>query len=1189
MNLISQKNGLPTTFINNQICCKSMQKKCYCPPVRAGQHPGIAQSVNEGFSKPFRKRTKILRAMKLTTFLLTAAFIHAHAASMAQHVTISGRNLTLKQVFTAIKKQTGYVLLNQKGVLADAKPVSLSADNLPLRELLNDVFKNQPLEYVIEGKTILVSRKLPAAPSGQLASPSAPPAATFIPVKGFIRSVDGQPLAGVNIVITGTNKGTTSVANGSFSFDVNTGDVIKVSAVGFAPLLLRFTGSNFQVVSSELPAKHKSSGVEGTSAGASKLVSGNPSALLIQLALSTSPIDEVQITAYGTTTKRFNAGNITTVTSKEIEKNPVNNVLEALQGKVPGLFIQQVTGQPGGAFTVRMRGSANLTTGATQPMIIVDGVRYPGGTLPLSNNTSYGTQTFLQGGSGLNYINPNDIESIDVLKDVDATAIYGSSGAYGVILITTKKSRSTQQSFNANIYTGVSVNGQTPTLLNTDQYLMLRREALANDKLEIPASDNDLNGVWPADRYTNWRKEFMGKSAATSNVNLSYSGGAQNTTYLISGSLRDMGNIQRHRGSNRDGSLRFALNTGSTNNKFSLALGGTYLSSKNDMVPYDFSVSALTPPNAPPAYNEDGSINWASIGSDLNSSGTASNANRLYKNVTNNLLANATLTYRPVKKVILRSIFGYNTINGKELIGYPTTVFNPTNTQAPTQTVGILHQYNTRSITISPYGEYNTLISKKGDLSIKLGGEVNNQVTYFDDITGTGFPSDALLNNPSAGSTVTTNYNLTEYRSIGMYGIIKFVWDDKYIIDINTRRDGSTKFGPGRRIGNFGSAALAWIFSQEKLVTDHLPWLSFGKIRISSGVVGGDAIGDFRYLETYSVIGGSYDGKVGLTPNSLPNPLLNWERNFNSEAGLELGFFHDRITTDFSYYSNRAGNQLLGQPLSTVTGYPSYTLNSDALIRTSGMEISLSSTNIKKRHFTWSTRFNISIPKSKLLRLPSSTQNANYVLNKPVTGKLLYKYNGVNPETGNYSFTDAKGNVADYSGGLTQADKTEFVDLAPKYFGGLQNSFTYKGLTLDFTFNFTSRTGQNFLGQTAFPFGLYGLNGSTIWLRRWQQPGDITDIPKLSSQFTSIFRQGLLQSSTGGYSDATYARLQNVSIRYSFSPEVNKMLHLKNLSVYLQGQNLLTISKFDGLDPENLNAGVIPPLRVFTTGINVTL
>lgn len=1146
-----------------------MQKNCYWPPVRPGE---CGRSIRGC-------RAKIIRVMRLTAILLTTVLIHAHASGRAQTVTISGKDLTLKQVFTAIKKQTGYVLFNQKGTLDGTKPVSLFADNMPLRDLLDAAFKDQPVEYVIQGKTILVSRKHPAVPARHPASPSAHSTEAFIPVTGLIRSADGKPLAGVNVVITGTNKGAISAANGTFSIDASEGDVLKVSAVGFAPLSLRFTNGNFQVLPAGKPGD-----------GLSKLISASPSALVLMMAPSTSPLDEVQITAYGTTTKRFNAGNITTITSKEIAKNPVNNVLEALQGKVPGLFIQQVTGQPGGAFEVRMRGSANLITGATQPLIIVDGVRYPGSTLPLSSNSAYGTKDFLQGGSGLNYLNPNDIESIDVLKDVDATAIYGSSGAYGVILITTKKSRSAQQSFNANIYTGVSVNGRTPPLLNTTEYLMLRREALKNDNLGIPAGDNDLNGTWPADRHTDWRKEYMGKAAATTNLNLSYSGGAQNTTYLISGSLRDMGNIQRHRGNNRDGSLRFALNTGTNDGKFNISITSTYLSSKNDMVPYDFSISALTPPNAPKPYNEDGSINWAAIGNDPNSSGTASNSNRLYENATNNLLANATLVYRPIKKVTLRTIFGYNTITGKELIGYPTSVFNPSNTQAATQTIGILNQYTNRSYTISPYGEFNTLIGKKGDLSIKLGGELNNQVSYFNEITGKGFPSDALLNNPAAGSSVTTAYNLTEYRSIGMYGILKFVWDEKYILDINTRRDGSTKFGPGRRIGNFGSAALAWIFSEEKLVKDNLSWLSFGKLRISSGVVGGDAIGNFRYLGTYGVIGGTYDGSVGLTPNSLPNPLLNWERNFNSEAGLELGFFNDRLTADFSYYYNRAGNQLLEQPLSSVTGYTSYTLNSDALIQTSGMEISLRSINIKSKNFTWSSSFNISLPKSKLLRLPSHTnQNPNLVLHKPVTGVVLYKYNGINPETGYYSFTDAKGNTDDFMSGLEQKDKTEFIDLAPKYFGGLQNSFTYKQLTLDFTFNFTNRTGKNLLGQVGFPFGMYGLNGSTMWLDRWQKPGDVTDIPRVSTDLTNVFRHWLFQTSTGAYSNATYARLQNVSLRYAFSPEINKMLHLRNLSVYLQGQNLLTISGFDGLDPENMNAAVIPPLRVFTAGINVTL
>ncbi|WP_298707286.1 SusC/RagA family TonB-linked outer membrane protein, partial [Chitinophaga sp.] len=524
--------------------------------------------------------------MRLTTLLLTAAFLQAHATGKAQQVTITGRQLTLRQVFKAIKEQTGHVVLNQKGVLADAKPVAVTAKDMPLRQLLTLIFKSQPLEYDIQGKTILITRKPQPEPVASGVAPAPDTEAAFAPVSGLVRSADGKPMPGVNIVVMGQTKGAVTAANGTFSLEVAEGDVLRISAVGFMPLTLRRANGKFITVADQTD---KRSGNRENDESVSALLSGSGSFLSVRLAPSTSPLDEVQVMAYGTTTKRFNAGNITSISSKEIAKNPVNNVMEALQGKVPGLFIQQVTGQPGGAFTVRMRGAANLTTGATQPLIIVDGVRFPAGTLPLSSNTLYGTQSFLQGGSGLNYINPNDIESVDVLKDVDATAIYGSSGAYGVILITTKKARTNRQAFNANIYTGVSVMGKAPELMDTEQYLMLRREALKNDNLPVTDKDLDLNGTWPEDRYTNWRKELMGKAAATSNVNLSYSGGAGNTTYLISGSFRNTGNIQRHTGANKDGSLRFALNTGTTDNKFNISLTGTYLSSVNDMVPQDFS------------------------------------------------------------------------------------------------------------------------------------------------------------------------------------------------------------------------------------------------------------------------------------------------------------------------------------------------------------------------------------------------------------------------------------------------------------------------------------------------------------------------------------------------------------------------------------------------------------------------
>lgn len=1094
---------------------------------------------------------KLSLVMRLTTLIILLGFLHVSAASYGQRVNLNAKNISADELFKELKKQTGYSFIYKSDILNDIPNMNVEISNATINEAMDKLLKNKPLAYIIIDKSIVIRRKEEPAPATK-------PAPRVY--KGKVLDEFKRPLPGVTIKIKGSTAGqTTTDKNGEFAIVVpDQNSVLQISSIGYEKQELAL--NNLE------------------------------SPITVIMSVSTSNLDQVQVTAYGTTTKRLSAGDITTITAADIAKNPVNNVLEALQGKVPGLFIQQVTGQPGGAFTIKLRGSSNFTTSDAQPLIVVDGVRYPGSTLPLSTNTSYGTQDFLQGGSGLNYINPNDIESINVLKDVEATALYGSAGAYGVILITTKRAKPSDPAFNVNVYTGVSTLGETTPLLNTQQYLMLRAEAIKNDGGTIGTGDLDLNGTWPANRDIDWRKQMMGNYAATTNADLSYSGGSKNTSYLISGSLRDNGNIQRHKGSDDDGSIRFSLNTKTDDDKFSFNLTGTFLASTDNMVPYDFSTGALTPPNAPSAYNPDGSINWASIGTNVNSSQVASNINRLYKNTTNNLLANATLVYRPTKQLTFRAILGYNDLTGTELIGYPTTTFNPTNTNAAQQSVGIFHHYDTKAISIAPYGEYNTTLGKKGDLSVKLGGEADNTTASFDDITGQGFPSDALLSDPSAGSLVTTSYNLTPYRSIGIFGIIKYVWDQKYILDINTRRDGSIRFGPGNRIGNFGSVAGAWIFSEESFIKDNLPFLSYGKLRASTGVVGGDAIPDYQYLSTYSVVGGTYDNKTGLAPNSLPDPDLNWEKDKDSEVGLELGFLKDRLYLEGDYYHNVASNQLVTQPLSTVTGFSGYSLNSDAVIRNTGWELTLSSTNIKSSNFTWSTRFNITIPHSKLLKVPSQkNQNTNFILDKPVTGILLYKYNGVDPATGYYSFTNAKGVTADYTGGLSQADKTQFVDLAPKYYGGLQNTFTYKQLSVDFSISYTNRVGQNFLGQTAFPFGLFGLNGSTAWLNRWQKPGDVTNMPRVSANFINIFRQQIFQSSTGAYTDATYARLQNVSIRYHFTGEFLRKLALKEATFYLQGQNLLTVSKFGGLDPENLSAGVIPPMRVFTAGVNLTL
>lgn len=1095
--------------------------------------------------------------MRLTTIVLLVTSLHVSAGVYSQKVNISAAAAPLEKVLDQIKRQTGYSFFWNDQLIAQSPAVTVQLKSATLAQALDACLRGLPLTYEIkEQERFVYIKPSTTNPVITTAQPVAPKKDTSFTIAGRVTDERGHPLGGASIKVKGSDVTVSSDLKGYFKLLNSKANItLVVSFVGYKD--------------KELP------------------VTGNKN-VTISLAQSNTELDQIQIIGYGTisTAKRLNTGDVTTVTAEEIRKNPVNNVLEAIQGKVPGLFIQQVTGQPGGAFTLRMRSAANFSAGAPSPLIVVDGVMYPGGTLPLSDNPNYGTANFLKGGSGLNYINPNDIESISVLKDADATALYGSSGAYGVVLITTKKAKpGAPPSLNANIYSGVSVLGVTPPLLNTSEYLMLRREALKNDGLTPTVADKDVNGAWPEDRYEDFRKTLLGSKAQTTNASLTYSGGSQNTSYMISGSLRNNGNIQRHKGASTDGTLRFSLNSTTNDNKFSINLAGSYLSSKSDMVPMDFSTAiTLAAPNSPPLFLPDGSINWEN-----GINGVANNINKMYENVTNNLLGNGSLIYRPIKQLTLRTDLSYNEIAGREFMGYPTTTQPPAYTNAALETHSLVHNFNVRTISVSPNAAYSMKLLGKGDLNMSVGGRIDNKLSTKNEIHGQGFASDALLSNPSVGSLVTTSYGSTPYRSLGAYAIVKFIWDQKYIVNLNGRRDGSTKFGDGKKFGNFGSVALAWIFSEESFFKKLGPVFSFGKLRGSTGVIGGDAVGDFAYLSTYSAGSGTYFNRTGLSVGRIANPALSWEKNRNSEIGIELGFLNDRIFAEVSTYRNLASNQLINMPMSTVTGVSSMTVNSDATIRTSGWEMSLSATTVRTKDFTWTIKGNISIPKSKLVKLPvTTTLDPKYKLNKPVTGVVLYKSEGINPQTGYYSFTNAAGVTDDYMSGLKETDKTEFLDLAPKYYGGVQNSFRYKRMSVDLTVNFTNRVGLNMLAQQGFPFGYMGINGGTFWLDRWQKPGDITNVPLVSTSFFNWSRHEYYKQSTGAYSDASYARLQNVSIRYAVDPQLLGRLHVKDLSVYLQGQNLLTFSGYNGLDPENLDAGTIPPMRVFTAGINLT-
>ena len=1125
---------------------------------------------------PERSRiTKTLLVMKLTVFFVLVACLQTLGRGYSQTVTLSLKNKPLQVVFKEVEKQTGFTFIYTREMLTNTGTVTLEVKNAPMQQVLNECFKDRPITYLIQGRFIVIKPKPIVAPVNS----AVPLNVSDAIISGRVLGEGGEPLVGASIRIIQLGKLVSmSVSNVKGEFRI--GDFEN----GACTLEVSFIG--YEKVVKEIKANDNTPG------------------LVIILKKSASVLDEVQTIAYSKTSMRYNTGDITTIKAEEIARNPVPNVLQALQGRVAGLFVTEQSGQANGAFQVQVRSLNTLSGGAAnsvniipsggQPLYIVDGIEYPASNpLPMVNLPNL--NNFLLGGSALNYLDPSLVESINVLKGADATSIYGSRGAFGVILITTKKAKAGKPSVNVNASYGYSRLGKMPTVMNTEQYLAMRRNALANDNLAPASWDYDLNGTWDSTVSNDWTKFFLGDHAPTTKLNASYLGGSANSNFLIGANYNTIGNVQRSKGSVRSGGMNFSLNTATNDRKFTTALSGSYSTNVNDMVPVDFVGAGgyTMAPNAPYPFLPDGKLNWEY------GVNPASALNAIYRGATDNLLANATLNYTPVTGLTFTASGGFNLLSAKDFNAQPSSYFNPA-TFTPSQTWSSINLYSVKTFSVDPRVEFTRMLFGKGRLTFTAGGSLRDAVTQRNVIAGGGYASDALLLSPANASAATTItiYNVLPKRYIGGFAILNFRWAEKYILSVNARRDGSSVFGNNRQFGNFGSVAAGWIISDEPWFEGLRNIVNFLKLKASIGVVGGSAIGPYFYINTYGLSSNSYGGGISLNPQNLANPYLHWEANRNRELGLTVDLLKGRINLDAIYYFNKVSDQLTSQPLASITGFTSFFVNSPATIKTYGTELTINTKNINNKDFSWNTRINLTIPHSKLTAYPgidNLVSNVNYMIGKPITGIKLYNYAGVDPATGVYNFYNADGVKGDFNP-LTNPvqltspkDRTEFVDLAPKYYGGILNSFTYKNISLDFLVSVTNRMGPSYLAYQSFPPGQFNENmPADLASKRWMKPGDVATVRKASTSFVGLFNQNNFSSSTGAYSNATYARLQNLSIAYRLPGKLLQRSHMSSLSVYAAGQNLYTISKYKNLDPENMRAGRMPPLRVYTIGLNLT-
>ena len=1060
--------------------------------------------------------------MRLTLLLITVACLKVTAGTYAQSVSVSLKKAPLEEVFSTVKQQTGFLFFYDRDMLNDTKLVTIKANNLALQEFLAAVFKDQPLDYAIKNKTIFIKRKPAPSANTVVVAP--------VPVNGIVKSADGEALIGVSIRVKGTSIGTVTNTEGKFSLNAEAGQILVISYVGF---------ETQEIVAS-------------------------PS-LNIILKASSSSLDETVVIGYGTAIRRTNTGSVSSVRAKDLANQPVLDPLAALQGRIPGLSVMSSNGLPGSSFKVMLRGQ-NSISGGNEPLYIIDGVPFYSESLNQFTSAN-GNQSPLAG------LNIADIERIDVLKDADATAIYGSRGANGVILITTKKGKSGKTQFNFNAFTGGSKVTNMVDMLNTEQFVKMRKEAFANEgKVPDESTAPDLT-LWNQTQGTDWQKRLAGNTAEQLQVQGSVSGGNERTRYLLSGTYRKDGTVLPNDNAFKRGSAHLNIDHTSENEKFNISASVNYSSTKDNSLASDLTTFFDLAPNYP-IFNANGSYYW--YNTEQNPEAYLLRRSEVR---STNLIANTVLKYKIIKGLDATVNLGYNKSDMDQKQIYPTKVFNPLTS------TGSFSYFGNSSIEgyiVEPQLNYTTEISR-GKLQLMAGGTFQEKLSQGQSFLAENYSSDALLEDIKSAGKLTSRASLYQfYRYNSVFGRATYNWEERYILNATFRRDGSTRFGPGKRFGNFGAVGAAWIFSNESFIPESSV-LSYGKLRASYGTTGNDLIGEYAYLDSWSSTSYPYDNVAGLGPSRLANPDYRWEENRKMEVGLELGFIRDRILLTSNYYRNISTNQLVEYQLSPQVGFESITANFPAKVLNAGWEFELNTVNVDKKSFSWKSSFNLTFNKNELVAYPgfeSSAYAKDYAIGKSLTIIQGYQFTGIDPQTGKATFLDVdkNGSIAEYD------DYVILGKTMPDFYGGLQNTFVFKGFELDFLFQFVKQEGK--LLNYGRLSGVYGAlrNKDLSALNRWQAPGDVKSIPKaVLTPGTSAF--DLYCESTAVWGDASFIRLKNISLRYDLS-RFTKGWKLNKVSVFALAQNLFTITSYDGFDPETQGL-VMPPMKTITAGLNV--
>jgi TonB-linked SusC/RagA family outer membrane protein len=986
-------------------------------------------------------------------------------------------------------------------------------------------------------------------------------------IRGRVIDTSGEPITGAAITYENTkNGGTVSDIDGRFTIDgARAGKYIEVSSIGYTK----------QKVAVGTGGKE----------------------ILVTLAEDNTNLDEVVVLGYEKQGRRSLLGTVSSITPDILQNYSGQNVADVLQGRIAGLEIAKTSGLPGAAQSFTLRGKNSISIGdeglniTNEPLIIIDGV-------PFINQSISPLDIGAVGAIGpLATLSSDQIERIDVLKDADATSIYGSRGANGVIHITTKKNKEGRLRIDAQLSTGiVRVANFSNDLLNTEEYLDIRRKAFEADGL-TPSASNAYDILEWGDKYhTNWQKELAGGTGAVHNAALNISGGGGNTHYYVTADYYQTGNV--FLALNDDKSERFNSKIlvnhlawdGKLNITASLAFNTFDQKTRGGLSPGTIGWYLYNLPPNQPVYNEDGSLYYYD-----NSSYNP--VSYKYSDLTNkniSTLGNFQAEYKISKELSASVHFGYTHNTAQQLQTKKKEFYNPHADNTIFNEVQDADSYSDTYI-VEPLINYRKDFGGNSSLLAFVGATYQSETNNYQTLILQNFPSELRFRDYGSATqrgAVTGNYDPQIRTSV--FGRAAYNLHDKYLFSANLRRDGSSVLAPGNRFANFWSLAGGWIFSNETLVKDNVGFLDYGKIKFSYGTSGVDNITSGLYLNGYNSSTSTqlYGGSSGMYLSQLGNNNLTWEVTKKAELSLYLVLLKNRLQITTSLYRNQTDNLLTLIPLASQAGLSSYKGNLEgATLRSQGLEVELLSTNLQLKDFSWTSLLTLTVPDNNRVIKFDNLENSVYAesikVGESINAKTLYHYTGIDPETGIPQVEDVnKDGSITYS---TATDLQFFEDTDPDFYGGFQNSFRYKNLQLDVYLFFESRPFQEgYLSNQVAP-GLIGNYSRKYTTGYWTQPGDNSTLPRLTTYTSSgagyeyIYRYCL---SDAVYEDASYISLKNVTLSYYLPQSWIKKAGANSIRLFAKGENLKTFTSYSLWSPETKSA--IPPLQTITAGISVS-